>query len=828
MRMFLIFTIVLVAAFSLTNAAVPTTMNYQGRLTDSGGTPLTGTYSIQFTIYADAGGSTSLWSETQLSVSTNDGFFSVLLGSVNAIPESIFDGSDRWLGIKVGTDPEISPLTQLSSVPGAFHASSVEGYSSGPNNVINGLWSSAAGDSNTVNADYSTVAGGLANVIDVSEIADTTLDTTDIFNNPGMIYTSFTDKSSPTSLGPFAFVGGGLSNHAHCSFSSIVGGFSNQSNGHFAFVGGGFGNRIGDDPNGCLCGNFSVIGGGAINRISGHFGTIGGGLTNRILNCYIGATIGGGRWNQTDNHVSTVGGGFRNFASGFASTVGGGEANNAILDYATVGGGQSNIAEAEYSTIAGGGQNDPTNPASNNVVYDMYGTIGGGGNNKVGSNNGITFDSPYGFIGGGVSNSVLSTHSSISGGESNTIFTPHGAIGGGKSNVIDGEYNVIAGGQNNTSANSHATVGGGLNNFAVDFFATISGGDSSLANAMYATVGGGHANQSINEYTVVSGGKANQATGHASAIGGGLDNISTNWATTVAGGEFNGAVGLYAAVGGGFENRAGGDSSVIAGGSINANDGLSSAIGGGRQNVINIGADRSVISGGDNNFANGIGAAIGGGAENIAGQGSYATVPGGFQNEAIGNNCFAAGQNAKAYDECSFVWSDCCQNADGTTGGPFYSNGPNSFNARATGGFYFRTSCDTAMTPLAGVYVPPGGGAWLTLSDVNSKNFYGNIDGRDILAQLDKLQISRWSYKTQDESIQHIGPTAQDFYRLFGVGDNDRSIATVDPDGIALAAIQALHAKTLELEDKSNKIEQLEAQMAEMQIILEQLLAERQ
>jgi hypothetical protein len=37
---------------------------------------------------------------------------------------------------------------------------------------------------------------------------------------------------------------------------------------------------------------------------------------------------------------------------------------------------------------------------------------------------------------------------------------------------------------------------------------------------------------------------------------------------------------------------------------------------------------------------------------------------------------------------------------------------------------------------------------------------------------------------------------AQDFHAAFALnGEDDRSIATVDPDGVALAAIQGLNAK---------------------------------
>ena len=66
------------------------------------------------------------------------------------------------------------------------------------------------------------------------------------------------------------------------------------------------------------------------------------------------------------------------------------------------------------------------------------------------------------------------------------------------------------------------------------------------------------------------------------------------------------------------------------------------------------------------------------------------------------------------------------------------------------------------------------------------------MDSRSILDKVATLPLYRWSYKAQDASIQHIGPTAQDFSAAFGLGDNNTTISTVDPDGIALAAIQEL------------------------------------
>ena len=73
------------------------------------------------------------------------------------------------------------------------------------------------------------------------------------------------------------------------------------------------------------------------------------------------------------------------------------------------------------------------------------------------------------------------------------------------------------------------------------------------------------------------------------------------------------------------------------------------------------------------------------------------------------------------------------------------------------------------------------------------------------------MSVSSWSYNDA-AGVRHIGPMAEDFHASFGLGSTDKAIATVDSDGVALAAIQGLHQK---LEDENaelrRRIELLEA-----------------
>lgn len=110
-----------ILGIGLAMAEVPSLINYQGMLTDASGNPMNATVSIQFRIYGTATGGTALWEETQ-SVTVLNGLFNVLLGSVNPIPSEVFNGSERYLGITVGSDSEMLPRKRLVSVGYSFKA----------------------------------------------------------------------------------------------------------------------------------------------------------------------------------------------------------------------------------------------------------------------------------------------------------------------------------------------------------------------------------------------------------------------------------------------------------------------------------------------------------------------------------------------------------------------------------------------------------------------------------------------------------------------------------------------------------------------------------
>jgi hypothetical protein len=148
----------LVAAVILTAAAtclaMPQTINYQGLLADSDGVPVDGSKTVRFRIYDSAQGGTFLWEETQ-TVTFSNGVFSVLLGSTDALPATLFDGSRRWISVSIDDGPEITPRGEIVSVGYAFYAAYAE--NAGDANSLDGYDSSQfAGSGHTHDSRYYT------------------------------------------------------------------------------------------------------------------------------------------------------------------------------------------------------------------------------------------------------------------------------------------------------------------------------------------------------------------------------------------------------------------------------------------------------------------------------------------------------------------------------------------------------------------------------------------------------------------------------------------------------------------------------------------------
>ena len=79
------------------------------------------------------------------------------------------------------------------------------------------------------------------------------------------------------------------------------------------------------------------------------------------------------------------------------------------------------------------------------------------------------------------------------------------------------------------------------------------------------------------------------------------------------------------------------------------------------------------------------------------------------------------------------------------------------------------------------------GGTWTNISDKHKKIDFSIPDGKEVLGKVISLPISKWRYVGTGE--YHIGPMAQDFYKQFGLGIDDKSISTIDLSGVLFIAI---------------------------------------
>jgi hypothetical protein len=375
--------------------------------------------------------------------------------------------------------------------------------------------------------------------------------------------------------------------------------------------------------------------------------------------------------------------------------------------------------------------------------------------------------------------------------------------------------------------------------------ATISGGGTTNFGGFAYT------NRVMADFGTVGGGRQNTASGINSTVGGGSFNTASNSSSTVGGGIFNRASDFYSTVGGGNQNTASDFYSTVGGGNVNTARGAN-----------------STVPGGIVNTASGNSSTVGGGNANTA-SGAYSTVPGGTANIAAGDYSFAAGLRAQASHQGAFVWGDS-QNVS------FASTAENQFSIRASGGVrfsddtpalsfgsdarqminlfgtqyaiclhssttYFRSTTrftwfaggvhsDTQNAPGAGgsvmMTLTSGGltvnGTFVRASDRNAKENIVAVDPRAVLEQVAALPIARWNYK-HDQETPHLGPMAQDFYAAFGVGPDDKHIATVDADGVALAAIQGLNQKlTDELKQKGTEITELKQRLEKLERLMNQ------
>lgn len=805
---FIIFLLMVLLSPVVVWSTVPHTMSLQGVLqNDDGSLIADGPHDLTFTLYDDATGGAIKWSETLDDVEVIDGLFDAILGKTNSLAGVFIE--PLWLGVQVDGGVELAPRTELVSVPYAHTASSVEPGAAVT--ALNGLTGSvileAGANIDIAQADNTltisaTGGGGDAWLLTGNAGTSAATDFVGTTDDQPLVLKSDDEEilrlvTADGTIGVTAFsspiVEGGFDGNsvvAGVAGATVAGGgasvgtlLENRVTDHFGSIGGGSGNVAGSDDGATQDldnGHHATVGGGDRNTASGRFASVGGGSRN--VASRVSATVSGGNGNTASGGGAAVGGGDGNEASGLDASIGGGEANIAGGDWASVAGGLENEVSGDQGAIGGGGSN----------VASGFSSVVGGGSVNMASGDESS-------VGGGFSNEASGVRSTVSGGFDNEALAAYATIGGGgrselsdastRNRVLD-DYGTIGGGGGNQAGNDDAFD---------NFFATVAGGSGNVAGRAFSSVGGGRGNTAGGNNSTIGGGSGNTASGIGATVGGGSGNMASGIGVTLGGGSGNTAGSIHSTIAGGDGNLVSNTNASVGGGEDNTASGFSSRIGGGKDNEAR------------DNFST-----VGGGEANTA-SGEYGTVPGGDRNAAAGDYSFAAGQRAKANHDGAFVWAD-------EVNDDFSSTAANQFLIRAGGGVGINTNAPTVALEVNGEV---NATAFNTVSDRNAKTGIERVDGGAVLAQLMAVPIQRWTYKSDVESVPHMGPMAQDFHAAFGVGSDSTRIASVDADGVALASIQGLYelvqVQQVELAARRAKEAALEEQVAAQRIEIEVL-----
>ncbi|MBO2010804.1 tail fiber domain-containing protein [Hymenobacter negativus] len=214
--------------------------------------------------------------------------------------------------------------------------------------------------------------------------------------------------------------------------------------------------------------------------------------------------------------------------------------------------------------------------------------------------------------------------------------------------------------------------------------------------------------------------------------------------------------------------------------------GINSTSGGGNT-LLGFLVGHNVATGADNTaLDNQAGTTVSGGSNNLfLGVGADASQGNITNATAIGANSRVGGNNLMAFGTSTNTWI---------------------FGRSTIGSSAFALQVGTNGSNGNGAYLSDGG-TWTNASDINLKENIQPVEGAQVLGLIRELPLSRWTYEGTNDEI-HLGPMAQDFYRLLHLGLNDTSVSTIDPAGMALVGVQELARQSDALKAENAQLRQ--------------------